>query len=138
MAWTKSVENEYAKAITTTALAMADTAVVASDTITDDIGGAGALLGLDITIAGNAVTSSLVLQVSHDATTWITAATLAANVSPAVTGVKLYNQDTLGIQAPYYRLVFNVSAGAAGTTGRIKFIYSALIPGSAFYMARYS
>lgn len=109
MAWTEVSKNRnYLLATTTTALEMAGTAVVVSDTLEHDIGNQNAFLGVNIITVGLDVVADLELEVSHDDTTWFVATpNVIADTTPNVLGEKMAFADLSAIAAPYYRLTFN-------------------------------
>lgn len=126
MAWTKTSVGTHKlhTYLVSPLTAYADTTPVASETIEEHIGGNGyALIGVNKTIAGNAVTVPLHLQASIDNSNWITVLQVSANITPNSTGLVIYSIDLTAYSYPYYRLYLNGTAAAVGTTGRFYFVY---------------
>ena len=107
---------------TTVLAAATDNAV--SPTITEALDNKKVLVGIQVTTAFSDVAATLIVEGSTDGTNWATLATASSDTTPNVAGVKLYLADLSDIYAPYYRLNFNNGGLSAGTSGKLKFIYS--------------
>ena len=82
------------------------------------------IVGMDVSIAYADVVAILGVQISHDGTNWIAAATAIADTTPNVTGIKQALVDLSSIYAPFFRLAFNTSGLNCGTSGKASFFYS--------------
>lgn len=80
--------------------------------------------GIDITVAYDDVVAICAVQCSYDGTSWVNAATVVADTTPNVTGVKQGLADLTSTYAPYFRLAFNTSGLNCGTSGKLKFFYT--------------
>lgn len=122
MSWTKKTVNGYLVGEGDNK-AFAGSDAIVSDSIPEDIGGRKLLVGINITTTGSQQTTPFKVQVSHDETNWVDADTVESNIDLEETGVKMHEADLEANRAPWYRLVLE-PGGAAGTTGRVKFIYT--------------
>lgn len=91
------------------------------DTSVDDINNKKLIMGIDVKVAYANQVATLVLQVSHNGTDWMDYQTLSADTEPDSTGNKIFIADTTNLFAPYYRIHFNPTATAIGTTGTLEF-----------------
>jgi len=110
--------------------ATVDGAVV---TVTQATGGVAGNTTVTLTDTGTAGMSKtnftggggpdLVLQVSHDKASWVTAVTLDSELDGTV-GVFKYYPDTTRIVAPYFRMLLNSGGVDIGTSGTSQFFFS--------------
>ena len=125
MAWNKSSENGYVVGKTADVIAMADSAQLNSDAITEDLSGKKIMVGVEIVIAGANVVADLEVWASPDGTNYaVVAADVIADTTPDVVGTRVAQADLSSVTAPYYKLVLNAAAVDLDTTGRFKFIYA--------------
>lgn len=91
------------------------------ETNTDDINDKKLIMGIDVKVAYADQAATLVLQISHNGTDWADYQTLSSDTTPNVTGNKIFIADTTNLFAPYYRIHFNPTATAIGTSGTVEF-----------------
>lgn len=124
MSWIKSSENGYTLA-KSSALISSSTNEQSSDVITDELGGKKIICGIDISTAASNVTPDFEVWGSPDGTNWVALKeNVSADLTPDVTGVKIFYVDMTSEAAAYYKLVVNVGGAVdLGTSGRYKFFY---------------
>lgn len=93
--------------------------------ITEDINDKKFVAGFIIETAYADVVEIFALQGSYDNITFFTITTIAADMTPNVTGTYQYLVDNTNIYCPYYRLMANTSLLNLGTSGKMQFVYSA-------------
>ncbi|MFC2135987.1 hypothetical protein ACFLTH_15330 [Bacteroidota bacterium] len=86
------------------------------------------ICGMNVVVAYADVAAYLLLQGSHDNSTWFTVDSLSTDTTPNVTGVKSYLADLTDIYCPYYRLLFNSNLVSCGTSGTSTFFYAVPAP----------
>jgi hypothetical protein len=124
MAWTKSSKNGYMYAETSAVIA-SSTNEQSSDTITDELGGKKIICGINVSTAADNVAPDFEVWGSPDGTNWVALKeNVSADLTPDVTGVKIFYVDMTSEAAAYYKLVVNVGGAVdLGTSGRYKFFY---------------
>jgi hypothetical protein len=126
--FTSATVNGYTVRTTTlssTFVATTDTLV--SDSIhadTDVIENKKIIMGIDIDVAYADVVATLILQGSYNGVDWEDVSAIAADTTPNVTGAQSYLVDLTDIYAPYFRLHFNPTGLAVGTSGTLKFYFA--------------
>lgn len=82
------------------------------------------MIGVDVTIAFSDVASTLTVQLSHDGSNFTdTFATVSADITPNVTGLKMALVDFTSTDVPFFRIVANASGLTWGNSGKLKFFY---------------
>lgn len=82
------------------------------------------IMGMDVKSAFSNVAALLKLQASHNGTDWADVATISADTTPNVVGVKTFIVDLTNYYAPYFRLHFNDTSLSVGTSGTAQFFYA--------------
>lgn len=88
-----------------------------------NLNGNKVMMGIQVTTAFSDVAGEVILEGSMDGTNWLTIATLIADSTPNVTGVKLALADLTSVKVPMYRLNFNSAGNSVGTSGKLKFLF---------------
>ena len=98
---------------------------IASKVITTtSLNGKKVMMGIDVTSAYSDVAGEVTLQLSADGLNWTSNyATVIADSTPNLTGIKYGIVDLTSVEVPFYRLVFNSAGNNVGTSGNLRFKY---------------
>jgi len=122
-----SVAGYTVKTTPTTSVLSTGTDTLVSSNIesnTDTIEDKKIIMGMDVKVAFSDVNAVLKLQASHNGTDWADVSTLSSDTTPNVTGVKTFVVDLTNVFAPYFRIIFNDTGLAVGTSGTAEFFFA--------------
>jgi len=129
--WGVATVNTYSKYETATSPAISTLSgggtgdALASPAIsTTAFNGKKIMVGIDVKGAFSDVASTLTIELSHDGVNFTgTFATISADITPNVTGLKMGLVDFTSTDVPYFRVVANPSGLTWGNSGTLTFFY---------------